>query len=66
MNIDKKIISRLQTMLAEYEKVNGMVSANMRDAINTDCTGGCRARCNGLCAIGCTALCKGMTFDKYK
>lgn len=26
MNIDKKIIIRLQAMLAEYEKVNGTVA----------------------------------------
>ena len=34
MNIDLKEINKLQTMLAEYKKINGTVSANMSDAIN--------------------------------
>ena len=67
MNIDKKIIIRLQAMLAEYEKVNGTVSANMSDAINAGCTAGCAGSCfhtcNGCCKEHpCRAMCAVTSF----
>lgn len=51
MNIDLKKLSRLQAMLAEYEKINGTVSANIGDAIS--CTAGCAGTCAGavICAL---------------
>ena len=64
MNIDLKKLSRLQAMLAEYEKINGTVSANIGDAIN--CTAGCAGTCAGTCSGVCQASCYNRCRSTYK
>lgn len=66
MNIDLQKLGRLQAMLAEYEKVNGAVSANMSDAINTGCTAGCAGDCQGTCSGVCQASCYNRCSGSYK